>query len=182
MSPKVVDESVREQRRQRRDEEKARKAARIAKVKVDHRHPRTKPAKKPMSAPDTSKKPTIVLPVAPSRRAVTLTPAEAALYDAAHPLAGSVVLTEVPFDNVDPVTPEQQSKIRPAVVVAASDDGLLVRGIYSNDSSTRSVFSPWRRLGLDHVSYVDVARSPVAADAEVNRLGTLNDEEWNAIL
>jgi hypothetical protein len=111
-----------------------------------------------------------------------LTPAEVAVYDIAHPLAGWVVTTEVPFDNVDPVIPEQQSKIRPAVVVAASDEGLLVRGIYSHPSATRGIFSPWRRLGLDHVSYVDVSRSPVGADAEVNRLGALSDEEWNALL
>src|ERR1019366_10635351 len=89
----------------------------------------------------------------------------------AHPLAGWVVTTEVPFDNVDPVIPEQQSKIRPAVVVAASDEGLLVRGIYTDASPTRSLFSPWRRLGLDHVSYVDVARSSVAAGGGGHRGG-----------
>ena len=82
-----------------------------------------------------------------------------------------MVTTEVPFDSVDPVIPEQQSKIRPAVVVAASDQGLLVRGIYSNASATRSIFS-----------YVDVARSAVRAGAEINRLGVLSDDEWNAIL
>ena len=116
-----------------------------------------------------------------TRRAVTLTPAEATLFDPHHSLAGSVVTTEVPFDAVDPDIPEQQSKVRPAVVLAASEQGLLVRGIYSNPSPSRRVFSPWRRLGLDHVSYVDDARNAVAADTEVTRLGILSDEEWNSL-
>ena len=183
LSPKVVDESVREQRRLRREEEKARKAARATKAKVDRAHPRVKSSKKP-SVPTTSpsvatnESRTLVV----SRRAALLTPAEVALYDPQHALAGWVVTTHVPFDNVDPVVAEQQSKVRPAVVVAASDAGLLVRGIYSNPSPTRSVFSAWRRLGLDHVSYVDVTRSPVEPGAEVNKLGLLSDEEWNALL
>jgi hypothetical protein len=182
LSPKVVDESVREQRRQRREEEKFRKAVQAAKVKAERHAPKVKSEKK--KAPVSSPRPSIpVAPPAPVvRRAVQLTPSESALYDSAHALAGTVVTTEVPFDNVDPVVPEQQSKIRPAVVVAASAEGLLVRGIYSHPSPTRSVFSPWRRMGLDHVSYVDVARSAVSAQAEVTRLGVLSDDEWNALL
>lgn len=187
LSPKVVDESVREHRRARREEEKARKQAQAAKAKSAKSGPKNKPEKKPAPSMLTSTAgQRTATPVATllgvTRRVVALTPAEAALYDVTHPLAGWVVTTEVPFDDVDPVVPEQQSKIRPAVVVAASDDGLLVRGIYTNASATRSLFSPWRRLGLDHVSYVDVARSAVATGAEVNRLGALSDEEWNALL
>ncbi|HEY5302763.1 MAG TPA: hypothetical protein VIJ86_01750 [Acidimicrobiales bacterium] len=181
--PKVVDEAVREQRRQRRDEEKVRKAAQAAKAKVEHHHPKMKSEKKkPVVTTSTSASTHVHVPTTVIRRAVQLTPTEVALYDAGHAMAGSVVTTEVPFDNVDPVVPEQQSKIRPAVVVAASDEGLLVRGIYSNPSPTRSIFSPWRRMGLDHVSYVDVTRSAVRVGAEVNRLGVLTDEEWNALL
>jgi len=37
----------------------------------------------------------------------------------------------VPFDATDPSAPEQKSKERPALVVAASADSLLVRPIYS---------------------------------------------------
>ena len=182
LSPKVVDESVREQRRLRREEERARKLARAAKVKVDRAHPRVKSPKKPPVTPTSRALTSEPRPLEVSRRAPLLTPAETAVYDPHHALAGWVVTTHVPFDNVDPVLPEQQSKVRPAVVVAASEAGLLVRGIYSNPSPTRSVFSPWRRLGLDHVSYVDVTRSPVEPGAEVNRLGLLSDEEWNALL
>jgi hypothetical protein len=182
LTPKVIDESVREQRRVRREEEKARKHAQAAKAKADRPHAKSRhEKKKPVT---TTPSPVVSHSSAPrsARRAAMLTPAESALYDVHHPLAGWVVTTEVPFDSVDPVIPEQQSKIRPAVVVAASDQGLLVRGIYSNASATRSIFSPWRRLGLDHVSYVDVARSAVRAGAEINRLGVLSDDEWNAIL
>ena len=185
LSPKVVDESVREQRRQRREEEKARKLARAAKAKVDRGHSRVKASKKPVSpaAPPAPTAPTSETRGHESgRRAATLTPAEMSLYDLHHPLAGWVVTTLVPFDAVDPALPEQRSKVRPALVVAASEAGLLVRGIYSSPLPTRSVFSPWRRLGLDHVSYVDVTRSVVDAGAEVNKLGFLSDEEWNSLL
>jgi hypothetical protein len=183
LSPKIVDEAVRAQRRQRREEEKARKQARAAKTKVDRAHPKAKPEKvKATSAPAHAAPSNVTSTTVSPRRSVNLTPSESTLYDVAHPLAGAVVLTEVPYDNIDPVAADQQSKIRPALVVAASDEGLLVRGIYSNDSPTRSLFSPWRRLGLDHVSYVDVARSPVAPGAEVTRLGVLSDEEWNSLL
>lgn len=182
LSPKVVDESIREQRRARREEEKARKLARAAKAQADSARPKTKAHKKSDVSATPPTTPRVVTPLEETRRSVALTPAEAALYDVNHPLAGWVVMTEVPFDNVDPVIAEQQSKIRPAVVLAASTQGLLVRGVYTNESVTRSVFSPWRRLGLDHVSYIDVARSAVAADAEVTRLGALTDAEWNVLL
>lgn len=182
LNPKVVDEAVREQRRRRREEEKARRRAHRAKADVERSSPRSKAEKRTPPPPSRVTTESVAASVVMSRRVPLLTPAEAALYDPQHPLAGWVVTTHVPFDSVDPVIPEQQSKVRPAVVVAASDDGLLVRGIYSHPSPTRSIFSPWRRLGLDHVSYVDVARSPVDVDVEVNRLGALSDEEWNALL
>jgi hypothetical protein len=182
LTPKAIDESVREQRRVRREDEKARKHAQAAKAKADRPHTRARhEKKKPVTTTPSPVLGHLSAP-RPARRAAKLTPAESALYDSAHPLAGWVITTEVPFDNVDPVIPEQQSKIRPALVVAGSEQGLLVRGIYSNASATRSIFSPWRRLGLDHVSYVDVARSAVRAGAEINRLGVLSDDEWNALL
>ena len=183
LTPKVVDESVREQRRARRAQEKAHKQARASRTKVESSRLRGKVDKKvsrDVSSPTVERPQTTVLEV--TRRMVTLTPSEAAVFDVTHPLAGSVVITEVPFDNVDPVMPEQQSKIRPALVIAASSEGLLVRGIYSHASATRSLFSPWRRLGFGHVSYIDVARIAVAADAELNRIGMLSDDEWNSLL
>lgn len=182
LSPKVVDESVREQRRARREEEKTRKQAQAAKAQAAKAGLKNKhEKKKPVAAVVAEVAPKVAATLEVTRRVVTLMPAEAASYDVHHPLAGWVVTTEVPFDAVDPVIAEQQSKIRPAVVVAGSPEGLLVRGIYTNASTSRSLFSPWRRLGLDHVSYVDVARSPVSASAEVSRLGVLSDEEWNAL-
>lgn len=182
LSPKVADESVREQRRQRREEEKSRKRARAQaatpRVRPTNRNPRR------VLPAESSRGVQFKVDVPPqvSRRAILLTPAELSLFDPNHPLAGAVVTIEVPFDSVDPDIAERQSKIRPAVVVAGSEAGLLVRGIYTHPSSTRSLFTPWRRLGLDHISYVDVARSAVDAGAEIIRLGVLIDEEWNALL
>jgi hypothetical protein len=98
-------------------------------------------------------------------------------------LAGAVVIVDVPFDVLDPLAPEQKSKERPAVVVAANDDTMLVRPVYSSAAPTRTVLSAWRRLGLDHVCYVDDARVALALSsaASLERVGRLSDEEWNAL-
>jgi hypothetical protein len=117
------------------------------------------------------------------RRRVLLTPGELERFSADHAFVGTVVLVEVPFDAVDPLTPEQHAKARPALIVAAGDAGILVRGIYSNPSSRRVLFQPWRRLGFDHVSYVDDQRTDLEmANLDgVERLGRLSDDEWNAL-
>jgi hypothetical protein len=83
---------------------------------------------------------------------------------------------------VDPLIPEQRSKIRPVLVVAASPTGMLVLGIYSNPSPTRVLFQPWRRLGLAHVSFIatDRVSVPLALDG-AERIGRLGDEEWNSL-
>jgi hypothetical protein len=112
-----------------------------------------------------------------------LTPLESLRYDVDHPLVGTVLLVDVPFDAVDPEQPEANSKERPALVVAGSKDEVLVRPIYSNQSPSRSVFQPWRRVGLDHVSFIDDARIGVSlASTESQRsLAQLTIEEWNAL-
>jgi hypothetical protein len=107
---------------------------------------------------------------------------EESRFDADHPLAGSVVVIEVPFDALDPVQPDVTSKERPVLVVAASSEELLVRALYSQTSATRSIFAPWRRVGLDHVSYIDDARLALTQGSEPLRpLGQLTTAEWNAL-
>lgn len=176
---KTIDPEVREQRRARREEEKRRKRntapvhpARPVRVKA-------------------SPKATIVtiantlVEVIPQieRRRVTLTPSELERFNAEHPFVGTVVLAEVPFDSIDPTMPEQRAKLRPGLVVAASDTSILVRAIYSNPSTTRVVFQPWRRLGFDHVSYIDDHRTAlsVANFDELERRGRVTDDEWNVL-
>jgi hypothetical protein len=114
---------------------------------------------------------------------VTLTPSELERFNAEHPFVGTVVLAEVPFDSIDPTMPEQRAKLRPGLVVAASDTSILVRAIYSNPSTTRVVFQPWRRLGFDHVSYIDDHRTAlsVANFDELERRGRVTDDEWNVL-
>jgi hypothetical protein len=180
LSPKEIDPEVREARRRRREEEKKRKRG-----PVSQRPPRPSKVK---SAGVTR---TVAAPAAPeasstvglARRRLSLTPAENERFDSVHPLVGTVVIVAVPFDALDPLAPEQTSKERPAVVVAANDDALLVRPVYSSASSSRTVFSAWRRLGLDHVSYVDDARVTISISsaASLERVGRLSDEEWNAL-
>jgi len=181
LSPKEQDAAVLEQRRLRREEEKAKKKAKAEKAAAAKAAP-VKKAKTVAPKPAPAAPAPVVPPVLEvTRRTVMLTPAEAASYDPAHPLAGWVVMTEVPFDAVDPMAPEMQAKVRPAVVVAASSEGFLVRGIYSLESPSRHLFQPWRRTHLDHVSYIDDIRIPVAADAELTKLAQLTDDEWNSL-
>lgn len=180
LSPKETDPEIKEQRRRRREEERSRKKG---------------PSSQRPTRPTKVKAKTVAraTPTAPAppqdgptelRRKMTFTPAELEHFDPDHALAGTVVIVEVPFDATDPTTPEQKSKQRPALVVAAGDDALLVRPIYSSSAPTRSLLQAWRRLGLDHVSYVDDTRVvvEVAPTASLERVGRLNDPEWNAQL
>jgi len=178
-APKVTDPEIKEQRRRRREEEKQRKRG-----PTSQRPPRPTKAKPAPKAPSAPSPATAVVPeTVESRRPIIFTPAELERFDAEHALVGTVVILEVPFDAVDPDVPEQKAKERPALVVAASDEAVLVRPIYSNDAATRNVFQAWRRLGLDHVSYVDDARvAVVAPTASLERVGRLSDQEWNAQL
>ncbi|HEY5437670.1 MAG TPA: hypothetical protein VIJ99_02085 [Acidimicrobiales bacterium] len=133
-----------------------------------------------MTSPTVEESPSTVV----ERRRVLLTPSEIERFDPDDVLTGTVVIAEVPFDSTDPSVPEQKAKERPSLVVGASDSALLVRPIYSNPSPTRVTFGAWRRLGLDHVCYVDDARVvvPVTSVDSLERLGRLSDPEWNALL
>jgi hypothetical protein len=179
-APREVSAELREQRRARREEEKRRK-----KPGSPSRPPR--PAKTKPASPPRGETPSmdtaVTTPPPLERRRLLLTPLESSRFDVNHPLVGTVLLADIPFDAVDPDQPETMSKERPALVVAASKDEALVRPIYSNQSPSRSVFQPWRRIGLDHVSFIDDARVSVSlASTELQRsLAQLTIEEWNAI-
>ena len=176
LSPKEVDPAIREARRLRREAAKSKKKV----VAPPSRPVKAKSAANVSTpaAPTDSVAATLVV----VRRRATLTPAEARLVDADHARAGSVVSVEIPFDSIDPATPDVHAKQRPAVVVAASDSVLLVRGIYSNQFANRQLFGPWRRLGLDHVSYISDERQVIDLSATpAVELARLTDEEWNSL-
>jgi hypothetical protein len=177
-APREVSPEIREQRRQRREEEKRRK-----KLATPPRAPRSaKPKNSAPPRPSSNASPVVAGAPEPRRR-VLLTPLEESRFNADHPLVGSIVVVEVPFDALDPVQPDLTAKERPSLVVAASGKELLVRPLYSDASPTRAIFAPWRRVGLDHVSYVDTVRVAVAHGAEPLRpLGQLTTAEWNALL
>jgi len=178
-APKETDPEIKEQRRRRREEEKKRKRG-----PTSPRPPRPARAK---AAPKTRATPQGSLKVndesTERRRPMIFTPAELERFDPEHALVGVVVIVEVPFDATDPAAPEVKSKERPALVVAANANALLVRPIYSSAAPTRKVLRAWRRLGLDHVSYVDDVRVALSVATEsLERVGRLNDQEWNAQL
>ncbi|HEY5121607.1 MAG TPA: hypothetical protein VII84_08530 [Acidimicrobiales bacterium] len=182
---KEIDPAVREQRRARHEAEKSLKKGK--KSAESSRPPRPSKVKVPKAtAPAAPQDRGNAEQMAPEfeRRPMKLTPTEEVEFNTSHPLVGTVVLAEVPFDAEDASIPELKAKERPALVVAASDAAILVRGIYSNTGVTRVLFSPWRRLKLDHPSYVDVARTAVREVQmnEIVRLGRLTDLEWNQLL
>lgn len=179
-APKETDPEVKEQRRRRREEEKKRKRG-----PTSQRPPRPTKSKEVPKLREVTREPLGVGDrVTEERRGIIFTPAELERFDPEHALIGTIVIVEVPFDATDPVLPEQKSKPRPALVVAANTEALLVRPIYSSNASTRKVLQAWRRLGLDHVCYVDDARVTVnvAPTASFERVGRLNVQEWNAQL
>jgi len=180
LAPKETDPEVKEQRRRRREEEKKRKRG-----PTSQRPPRPTKSKPLPKATTASKEPQrSVENVVEPRRPMIFTPAELDRFDPEHALAGTVVIVDVPFDAADPSAPEQKSKERPALVVAASPDGLLVRPVYSSTGPSRHVLQAWRRLGLDHVCYLDDTRVAlsVAPSESLERVGRLTDLEWNAQL
>ncbi|HUY16422.1 MAG TPA: hypothetical protein VNE22_00380 [Acidimicrobiales bacterium] len=177
-SPRTPRPEIKEQRKARREAQKQRKKPQSPPRPVKVKRP--SPASL-ANAPATS----AVAATAPApRRRYRLTPRELERFNAEHPLVGSLVFVEVPFDAVDPEMPEVHSKERPALVVAASSEELLVRAIYSNPSATRSLFGPWRRLGLSHHSYLDDARVELRVDAGSlgASIGVLSDDEWNELI
>jgi len=98
-------------------------------------------------------------------------------------VTNAVLVLDIAFDALDPEQPDVTSKDRPVLVVAGSRHQLLVRPIYSNTSPARRLFQPWRRLGLDHASYIDDARV-TSSFTSVNlqsQLGQLTNAEWNAL-
>ncbi len=178
-APREVSAELREQRRVRREEEKRRK-----KPSIPTRPPRPAKGKRMVTPPrDAITTPPLVESPPLERRRLLLTPLESVRFDADHALVGSILLVDVPFDALDPRQPEATSKERPALVVAASSDEVLVRPIYSNQSPTRRVFQAWRRIGLDHVSFIDDERVavPTSTIQMLRPLGQLSVAEWNAL-
>lgn len=176
LAPRVVDEAVRERRRERRAAQRSRRAAPPPRPTHAKTRPPVPDPPSPSSSPTARERHDV------TRRALRLTPLEASRFDPAHPLAGAVVVVEVPFDGVDPDAPEATAKARPALVVAAASDALLVRALYSRAAPTRQPFVPWRRVGLDHPSFIEDARVAIALiEPAPTPLGRLSDEEWNAL-
>ena len=172
VSAHEVDPVVKEARRQRRESQRRKKVA----------PPPPRHAKAVKTPREVSPAPTVAPPpVAIERREPRLTPRERSLFSTTHPMVGTVVLADVPYDAIDPAAEEASAKERPALVVAASETGALVRGIYSNQFANRHVFAPWRRLRLDHVSYISDERVAVDWPSPLVTLGELTDEEWNGL-
>ncbi len=172
LAPREVDPEVRERRRERRA------ARRVT-------SPRPRPVHPPRSrhaSPAEDEEVSAPAPRSLSWRRTPLTPAEAREVTDRHPLVGAVVMIEVPFDAVDPTRPDEREKRRPALVVAASESQLLVRALFTKPRPGRIPFRPWRRVGLDHPSFLSDERTSVdRGEVGVVELGRLSAAEWNGL-
>jgi hypothetical protein len=176
-TPKEVLPEIRDRRRARREEEKQRKRASRPTHPARPTSAKREPTREPLDAASTN----VVVPTE-TRRDYQLTPREREQFDPAHAMVGAVVLVDVVFDARDPAQPEITSKERPALVVGGSVDALLVRPIYSNESPTRQIFQAWRRIGLDHLSYIEDGRFATLRRHVGRSLGRLTVSEWNALI
>lgn len=177
---KVVDPAVKEQRQKRREEQKAKK-----KPVTPPPAPRKAKAPTPAAKASTVAAPTTMTEsttLPESWRPTRLTPRESERFVSEAPAAGTVVLVDIAFDDVDPSLPDQTSKERPALVVASASGGVLVRPLYSNEAPGRVLFGAWRRVGLAKACYL--ADDRVVVDAPLHtltRVGSLTTAEWNAL-
>jgi len=178
LQERVKDDEIKAQRQARREAEKAKKKAQQAPVV----HTKKKvAAPKPEVAPRPAA-PAPVTSLVADRRRYLYTPLELETFNTEHPLVGTVVHTEVPFTDVDLTQPEVTAKERFALVLGVGEKELLVRGIYSRETPSRQLFGAWRRLGLDHVSYIDENRQFISSETtSFTKVGRLTDEEWNAL-
>ncbi len=178
LQEKVSNDEVKAQRQARREAEKAKKKA--AQTPVVHSKKKPAAAKQPKASVPSTPTPPVVLAV--DRRRYIFTPLESSTFDTEHPLVGSVVHTEVPFSAVDPTQPEVSAKERFALVLGVGENELLIRGIYSKKTPSRQLFGAWRRLALDHVSYIDQDRLMISSlSSSYAKVGYLTDEEWNSL-
>ncbi len=168
------DEDVKERRRQRRAEQQQSRA-KSRPAAPTHRRIRVAAS----SDPGT---PIRATPLKLDRRRAILTPLESARVSVEHPLVGEIVSVEIEFDAANPAELAVTSKVRPALVVAASATELLVRPIFTNAGHARRPIRSWHRVGLAHESFLGPDRVFVAVPTPLPRVGRLNDDEWNSLL
>ena len=120
-----------------------------------------------------------------TRRAV-LTPVQEEEFDRGDPWTAGVIFAWVPFTAADSDRPQVDGKSRRCVVVAGSDDQLLVRpgysegGVKSRDWKSVAL-RHWKRAGFDQPTWID-GESVRVPRAEVEApLGWLSPEDWNAL-
>ena len=181
LKAKASNDEVKAQRQARREAERAKKKA--AQTPVVHSKKKVAAPKRPqVSAPSALSAHVSTAALEVDRRRYIFTPLESATFDTEHPLVGTIIHTEVPFSAVDPTQPEVSAKERFALVLGVGESELLIRGIYSKETPSRQLFGAWRRLGLDHVSYIDQNRLIISSvSGSFTKVGPLTDEEWNAL-
>jgi hypothetical protein len=173
-----VDPQIKEQRRQRRE------LQRQSKRRAQSRPP-TRPARTPNPpvAPGAVARPEVAA-VATTRRRAPLTPIELAEFSDEDARSGDVLWVRIEHEGSDWQSPGVHEKERPAVLVAANDDAVLVRPVYSRESPERVLLAGWVRLGLDRPSWVGAERWRVERReaGSLRHIGRLSDEEWNSLL
>jgi len=116
------------------------------------------------------------------RRPAQLTPKQAQIYTADDPLIGTIAEVDVRYHFQDPENPDARSKFRPAVIVAASAERFLVRGLYSLPKEWTTEVTGWHRFGLSReCCNVSVVNEETVSRDIGRTYRRLTDEAWNLL-
>ena len=176
---RVVDPAIKDLRKQRKTQRK--KQAAVAKPAVRKKLVKQKPKVKVKPTPKALSKPEPKQAIEQSRLEYPhIRPGQG--ISATHELVGSVVMTYVAFDKMNPAA---EGKVRPCVVVAVGPRHFLVRPIYSNPykfaGHWRSVrLDDWKKAGLTRQSFVGSNIHKVAR-TNLQLTGCLSVRDWNRI-
>ncbi len=177
--PREVSAEIREQRKNRREEEKRRK--KTSTPTRSQRAARPKNVTPPRTESGSATPPPV--PVPETRRRVLLDASRRGDFNADHSLVGTVVMANVTFDAQDPENPSSRRRSGPHLSSPPRRTPCSYGRSIPKTHRPDHVFGPCRRVGLDHVSYIDDAHVIVAVEAPeaLHRLGVVTTVEWNSL-
>lgn len=176
---RVVDPAIKGLRKQRKTQRK--KQVTVVKPAVRNKRVKQKPKVRVKPTPKALSKPEPKQAIEQLRLEYPhIRPGQG--ISATHELAGSVVMTYIAFDKMNPAA---EGKVRPCVVVAVGPRHFLVRPIYSNPykfaGHWRSVrLDDWKKAGLTHQSFVGSNIHKVAR-TNLQLTGCLSVRDWNRL-
>ena len=174
-----VDNAKKELRKQRKSKRKRPVVA--VKPTARKKHIKVKPKPEAKLTAKAARKPESLKVIEPKRLVHPhITPGKGV--SSSDKSVSSVVMAHIPYKPKDPAG---EGKLRPCVVIAAGENFLLVRPIYSNPrryaQHWRSVrLQEWQVAGLERQSYVSIQRHMVLR-RKSSPIGRLSTRDWNRV-